>query len=54
MEEVSAPGPEGSQEIINRWKSNNQGKSPATHLEKLYPATLWMPVEVHGEGKGEK
>ena len=54
MEEVSAPGPEGAQEIINRWKPFNQGESPATHLEQLYTAMLWMPVEVRAEGKGEK
>ena len=33
MEEVSAPGPEGAQEIINRLKPFNQGESPAAHLE---------------------
>ena len=54
MEEVSALGPEGAQEIIYRWKPFNQGESPATHLEQLYPATLRMPVEVRAEGNGEK
>ena len=29
MEEVSVPGLEGSQEIINRWRPFNRGKSPA-------------------------
>ena len=40
MEEVSAPGPEGAQEIINGWKPFNQGESPAAHLEQLYPEML--------------
>ena len=54
MEEVSAPGPEGAQEIIKRWEPFNRGESPATHLEQLYPVMLRIPVEVQSEGKGEK
>ena len=54
MEEVSAPRPKGAQEIIKRWEPFNMGESPATYLELLYPAMLWMPVEVRVEGKGEK
>ena len=54
MEEVSAPGLEGAQEIIKRWEPFNRGKSLAAYLEQLYPAMLWMPVEVRAEGKGEK
>ena len=54
MEEVSAPGPEGPQEIINRWKPFNHGESPAAHLEQLYPATIRMSIEVRAKGKGEK
>ena len=54
MEEVSAPGPEGAQEIIKRREPFNRGKSLAAHLEQLYPAMLRMPVEVRAEGKGEK
>ena len=54
MEEVSALGPEGAQEIINRWKPFNQGESPTAHLEQLYPEMLWMPSDVRAEGKGEK
>ena len=54
MEEVSAPGPEGAQEIINRWKPFNQGESPAAHMHQLYPAQLRMLVVVRAEGKGEE
>ena len=54
MEEVSALGPQGAQEIINHWKPLNRGKSPTTHLEQLYSAMLRMPVDVRAEGKGEK
>ena len=54
MEEVSAPGPESAQEIINRWKPFNRGESPTPHLEQLYLAMLRMEVEVRAKGKGEK
>ena len=54
MEEVSAPGSEGAQEIIKRWAPCNRGESRATHSEQLYPAMLRMPVEVRAEGKDEK
>ena len=54
MEEVSAPGLEGAQENINRWKSFNQGESPTAHMHHLYPALLRMPVAVRAEGKGEE
>ena len=53
MEEVSAPGPEGTQEIINRWKPFNRGESLAANMEQLYSALLLMPVVVRAEGKGE-
>ena len=46
MEEVSAPRPEGAQEIIRLWEPFNRGESSATHLEQPYPEMLWMPVEV--------
>ena len=46
MEEVSAPRPEGAQEIINHWKPFNRGESPTTHMEQLYPALLRMSVAV--------
>ena len=54
MEEVSALGPEGAQEIVNRWDPFNRGESPAAHLEQLYLAMPWMPTEVRAEGKGKK
>ena len=54
MEEVSALGLKGAQEIINRWKPFNRGESPAAHMEQLYPAFLRMPVAVRAEGKGEE
>ena len=53
MEEVSVPRPEGAQEIINRWRSFNQGESPASHMQQLYPALLRMPVDVRAKGRGE-
>ena len=52
MKEVSTFGPEGAQEIINRWKPFNRGESPVAHLEQLYPAMLRMPVEVRARGEG--
>ena len=54
MEKVSALGPEGAQEIINRWKPFNRGDSPAAHMHQLYPALLRMPIVVRAEGKGEE
>ena len=53
MEEVSVPRPEGAEEIINHWRPFNQGKSPATHMQQLYPELLQMPVVVQAEGRGE-
>ena len=53
-EEVSAPRPEGAQEIIKRWEPFNRGESSASHLEQLYPAVLQMLIEVRAEGKGER
>ena len=53
MEEVSAPGPEGAQKIINRWKPFNLGESSAAHMHQLYPTLLRMPIAVRAEGKGE-
>ena len=40
MEEVSVPGPEGDQEIIDRWRPFNRGESLADHLHDLYPVML--------------
>ena len=54
MEEVLAPGPEGAQEIIDRWRPFNIGKSSAYHLHNLYPALLWMLVTVRAKGRGEE
>ena len=54
MEEVSALGLEGAQEIIKHWAPFNRGETPSPHLERLYPTILWMPVEVQAEGKDEK
>ena len=54
MEEVSVPRPEGAQEIINSKRLFNQGKSPAAHMQQLYPALLRMPVVMWAEGRGEE
>ena len=53
MEEVSALGPEGSQEIINHWRPFNRGKSPIAHMHQLYPALLRMHVAMRAEGRGD-
>ena len=54
IEEVSDLGPEGSQEIINRWNPFNRGESPAAHMHQLYPTLLRMPVAVWTKGKGKE
>ena len=54
MEEVSVPGPEGAQEIINRWRPFNWGESSADHLHDLYPVMLWMLVAVRAGGQSEE
>ena len=54
MEEVLAPGLEGAQEIIDRWRPFNRGESSTDCLHNLYPALLRMPVTVPAEGKGEE
>ena len=54
IEEVSAPRPEGAEEIINRWNLFNKGESPVAHMEQLYPALIQMLVVVQAEGKGEE
>ena len=50
MEEVSVPGPEGAQEIIDRWRPFNRGESSADHLHDLYPVMLRMHVTVRAGG----
>ena len=52
MEEVSALGPEGAQEPIDRWRPFNIGESLANRLHDLYLALLWMPIIVRANGKG--
>ena len=52
MEEVLAPEPKGSREIINRWRPFNMGESSADQLHELYLALLRMPVAVWAEGRG--
>ena len=54
MEEVSVPGPEGAQEIINRWRPFNRGESLAAYMHQLYQALLRMPMAVLAEGRGEE
>ena len=53
MEEVSVPGPENAQEIIDWWRPSNRGKSPTDHLHDLYPVMLWMLVTFWVGGQGE-
>ena len=54
MEEVSVPGPEGAQEIIDRWRPFNRGESPTDYLHDLYPVMLRMPVTVRAAEQGEE
>ena len=54
MEEVSAPGLEGVQEIIDCWRPFNRGESAAKRMHDLYPAMLQMPVVVWAGGQGEE
>ena len=54
MEEVTAPGKKGAQDIINRWKLFNQGESSTAHTHQLYPTLLRMLVAVRAQGKGEE
>ena len=54
MEEVSDPGPEGAQEIINCWRPFNRGESPAAHMHQLYPALVRMPIAMQAEGRGKE
>ena len=53
-EKVSALGPEGAKEIINRWKLFNLGESLASHMEQLDPKLFQMQITVWAEGKGEE
>ena len=54
MEEVSVPGPEGAQEIINGLRPFNRGESLTAHMHQLYPELLRMTVVVQAEGIGEE
>ena len=54
MEEVSAPGPEGSQEIIDRWRPFNRGKPAADHMHDLYSIMLRIPIVVRANGQGKE
>ena len=54
MQEVLAPRPEGTQEIIDRWRLFNRGESSTNHLHDLYSTLLRMPVTVWAEGRGEE
>ena len=48
------PRPEGTQEIINRWRPFNRGESSADRLHELYPMMLWMPIVVRAGGQCEE
>ena len=54
MEEVTVPGPEGAQEIVDRWRPFNYGESSADHLHDLYSTMLRMRVTVRAGGQGEE
>ena len=54
MEEVTVPGLEGAQEIIDRWRPFNRDKSSADHLHDLYPTLLRMAITVRAGGQGEE
>ena len=50
MEEVSVPGPEDAQEIIDLWRPFNRDESPADHFHNLYPVMLRMLISVQAGG----
>ena len=54
MEEVISPGPEGAQEIVERWRPFNRGEYSADHLHDLYPTMLRMLVTIQAGGQGEE
>ena len=54
MEEVSAPGPKGVQEIIDHLRPFNRGESMVDRMHDLYPTMLWLPVVVQAGGQGEE
>ena len=53
-DEVSVPGPEGAQEIIDWWRPFNRDESSANRLHELYQMMLRMSVAVRAGGKGEE
>ena len=52
LEEVSAPGPEGVQEIINRWKPFNRGKTPGRPFGTTIPDNASDASRCAGQGEG--
>ena len=54
MEEISVPGPEGAQEIIDLWKPFNRDKSSANHLYDLYLTMLQILMAIRAGGQGEE
>ena len=54
MEEVTVLGPEGAQEIVDRWRPFSWGEYSADHLHDLYPTMLRMPVTIRAGGQGEE
>ena len=50
MEEVKAPGPEGTQEIVDRWRPFNRDEYSVDQLHDVYPTMLQMPMTVRAEG----
>ena len=53
MEEVIVPGPEGVQEIVDRWRPLNRGESSADHLHDMYPTMLRMQVTIQAGGRAK-
>ena len=53
IEEVTVLGPEGAQEIVDRWRPFNRGESSADHLHDLYLTMLWMPVTLLARGRAK-
>ena len=54
MEEVTVPGLEGAQEIIDQWRPFNRDESLADHLHDLYLTLLRMAITVRAGGQGEE
>ena len=54
MEEVTVPGLEGDQEIVDRWRPFNRGESSTDRLHNMYSTMLRILVTIQVGGQGEE